>query len=183
MDTEAEAAHFLADLDWCLAQAPRDQRGALWKLAEPGRQLDANLIRLPPHVTVAPHSEHDVDVLLLAVAGSGTVHAGPGESEQSDAAPIVLTAHTLTWLPRGTRRSISAGPEGLAYLTVHRARTGMRIQLPVDPEGLARLEQREELEEGGEAACLLPRICPTCGAVAAGTNLPFCPSCNSAWAG
>jgi len=45
---------------------------------------------------------------------------------------------------------------------VHRARTGLRIQLPTDPAALARLEAREEAaaDEGGEAACLLPRLCP-----------------------
>ncbi|HEU5429847.1 MAG TPA: hypothetical protein VFU74_23400 [Actinocrinis sp.] len=162
----------LADLDWCLAQAADDERGALWRLTESGRQLDANLVRLPPGATVEAHTERDVDVLLLPIAGHGTLHADDGA--------IALATHTLTWLPRGSRRSITAGSGGLAYLTVHRARTGLRIQLPSDPEALARLEAREE-EEGGEAACLLPRLCPHCGAVAAGARPAVCPSCNQPW--
>lgn len=165
----------LADLDWCLAQAADDQRGALWRLAEPGRQLDANLVRLPPNATVEAHTEHDVDVLLLPIAGHGTL-----TSEEGD---VALATHTLTWLPRGARRSITAGPGGLAYLTVHRARTGLRIQLPTDPQALARLEAREEeaQDEGGEAACLLPRLCPHCGAVATGARPTRCPSCGEPW--
>ncbi|MBS2963364.1 hypothetical protein KGA66_09930 [Actinocrinis puniceicyclus] len=168
-----QGPRLLADLDWCLAQAADDQRGALWRLAEPGRQLDANLVRLPPGATVEPHTEPDVDVLLLPVAGHGTLRTEQGQ--------IALTAHALTWLPRGSRRSITAGPDGLAYLTVHRARTGLRIRLPTDPQALARLEQREEEQEGGEAACLLPRLCPHCGEVAAGAKPAVCPACGEPW--
>lgn len=69
--------------------------GALWRLAEPGRQLDANVVRLPPGHGVDTHREPDLDVLLLVLAGHGT---------------------------------LTAGPEGLTYLTVHRRRPGMRIQ-------------------------------------------------------
>ncbi len=174
-DSKAQTPSLLADLDWCLAQAADDQRGALWRLAEPGRQLDANLVRLAPDVTVEAHTEREVDVLLLPVAGNGTLHTDDG--------PIALATHTLTWLPRGARRSITAGSGGLAYLTVHRARPGLRIQLPSDPEALARLEAREEetVEEGGEAACLLPRVCPHCGAVSATVRPAVCPSCNTPW--
>jgi quercetin dioxygenase-like cupin family protein len=174
MDTTEEATtRLLADLDWCLAQASEQERGALWRLAEPERQLDANLIRLPPNAEVAAHTEPDVDVLLLAVDGHGTLH--------TDTGPVALATHALTWLPRGTTRSITAGPAGLAYLTVHRARTGLRIKLPTDPVRLARLEAREEEAEGGEAACMLPRLCPTCGALASDPTPPTCPECNAAW--
>ena len=173
--TEGPVPSLLADLDWCLAQAADEQRGALWRLAEPGRQLDANLVRLPPGATVEAHTERDVDVMLLPIAGNGTLLTDDG--------PIALATHALTWLPHGSRRSITAGTGGLAYLTVHRARTGLRIQLPTDPEALARLEAREEeaADEGGEAACLLPRLCPHCGAVATGAKPAVCPSCNQPW--
>lgn len=176
-DTRQRGPSLLADLDWCLAQAADEQRGALWRLAEPGRQLDANLVRLAPDATVEAHTERDVDVLLLPIAGHGTI------SGDGDEGPVALATHTLTWLPRGARRSITAGPGGLAYLTVHRARTGLRIQLPTDPEALARLEAREEAaaEEGGEAACLLPRLCPHCGAVTTEARPAVCASCGEPW--
>ncbi len=31
-----------------LVEAGAESTGALWRLAEPGRQLDANLVRVPP---------------------------------------------------------------------------------------------------------------------------------------
>lgn len=163
----------LADLDAHLAQAPADQGGAVWRLAEPSRQLDANLVRLPPNATVAPHTEGELDVLLVGVAGSGTLH--------TDAGAIALAEHAVAWLPRGCRRAVTAGPDGLAYLTTHRARTGMRILLPQDPEALRRLEEREEegSDEGGDAACWLARVCPACGALADGDPAAVCPACRA----
>lgn len=147
----------LADLDWVLAQSAPSASGALWRLEESDRQLDANLIRLPAGERVELHQERDVDVLLLPIAGGGTLHC---ESES-----VALTPHSLVWLPHGSRRALEAGSEGLAYFTVHRKRAGMNIRLPSDPEALRRLEAREEAaEEGGEAACMLPHVCPNCGA-------------------
>lgn len=94
--------------------------GALWRLAESGRQLDANVVRLPPGHQVDTHREPDLDVLLLVLAGHGTLTAPDG--------PHALPAGALTWLPHGSTRSLTAGTEGLTYLTVHRRRPGMRIQ-------------------------------------------------------
>ena len=172
MDT-GDHPRLLADLDACLAQAPAEQGGALWRLAEPARQLDANLVRLPPNATVAPHTEGELDVLLVGVAGGGTLH--------TDAGAVALAAHAAVWLPRGSRRAVTAGPDGLAYLTTHRARTGMRVVLPQDPDALRRLEQREEEdgEGGGDAACWLARVCPACGALADGDPAAVCPACHT----
>jgi quercetin dioxygenase-like cupin family protein len=94
--------------------------GAVWKLAESGRQLDANLVRLPPHERVEAHAEPDLDVLLLVVAGHGTLSA-PGRTEQ-------LGDGALFWLPHGSTRGLAAGEDGLSYLTVHRRRPGMQIR-------------------------------------------------------
>ena len=93
--------------------------GALWKLSEPGRQLDANLVHLPPHQRIETHTEPDLDVLLLVASGGGTL-SGPDGVRQ-------LTAGELFWLPHGSTRRITADPDGLSYLTVHRRRPGMRI--------------------------------------------------------
>ncbi|CAM5260504.1 hypothetical protein [Streptomyces griseomycini] len=94
--------------------------GALWRLAESGRQLDANVVRVPPGQRVDTHREPDLDVLLLVLAGDGTLTAPDGTHP--------LPAGALTWLPHGSTRALTAGPEGLTYLTVHRRRPGMRIQ-------------------------------------------------------
>lgn len=96
--------------------------GAVWKLAESDRQLDANLVHLPAGRSVDAHAESALDVMLVVVSGSGELESGEGEK-------LALAAGRVLWLPRGSRRSLSAGDEGLLYLTVHRRRPGMSIQL------------------------------------------------------
>jgi quercetin dioxygenase-like cupin family protein len=175
-EPSAPQPRLLADLDSLIdaagaAGAPDAQRsGALWRL-EGARQLDANLVRLPPNQRVELHREPDVDVLLLALAGHGTVHTDEG--------PLALVPHALLWLPRGSQRALEAGPDGLAYLTAHQKRAGLRIRMPSDPEALRRLEAREEEGEGGEPACLLPRLCPECGAPVDRSSGQACPTCGA----
>ncbi|MEW2513412.1 hypothetical protein [Streptomyces sp. NPDC046870] len=104
-----------------LADAPPAPAGVLWKLAESGRQLDANVVRLAPGGRITAHTETQLDVLVLVVAGDGTL--GNGSSEAGEA----LGEGALVWLPHGAARSITAGESGLTYLTVHGRRPGMRI--------------------------------------------------------
>jgi hypothetical protein len=61
-------------------------------------------------------------------------------------------------------------------------RDGFRIELPKDPEILRLLEEREEAEEGGEAACLLGRLCPRCDTPLETTDAGgrVCPKCGPA---
>ena len=94
--------------------------GALWKLAESGRQIDANVIHLPGGQRVDAHAEPDLDVLLLVLAGDGVLGAG----DQT----LDLTSGTILWLPHGSSRSLAAGDNGMSYLTVHRRRPGMQIR-------------------------------------------------------
>ncbi|GGV40939.1 hypothetical protein GCM10010293_46540 [Streptomyces griseoflavus] len=109
----------LCDTAELAAGAGDASAGALWRLAESGRQLDANVVHLPAEHRVDTHREPELDVLLLVLDGSGTLTAPDG--------PHALAGGTLTWLPHGSTRSIAAGPDGLTYLTVHRRRPGMRI--------------------------------------------------------
>jgi quercetin dioxygenase-like cupin family protein len=111
-----------------LTTSPPATAGAAWRLAEPGRQLDANVVRLPPGQCVGAHAEPDLDVLLLVVAGDGDL-ATAGETTP-------LTPGTLLWLPRGSARSLSAGQDGMSYLTAHRRRPGMQIH-PAPRRGAA----------------------------------------------
>jgi quercetin dioxygenase-like cupin family protein len=154
MTPSAELPHVLGDIG-ALAMSPSGTPGAMWKLAEPGRQLDANVVHLPPGQHVGTHAEPDLDVLVLVVAGDGDL-AAAGKTTH-------LMSGTLLWLPRGSVRSLSAGQDGLSYLTVHRRRPGMRI-LPAPPwpaslEGLRQVEcaaTRREIPSGhaeaGESA-------------------------------
>jgi quercetin dioxygenase-like cupin family protein len=93
--------------------------GARWTLSEPGRQLDPNLIHLPAGQRVDTHTEPDLDVVLVVVAGAGAVGTPDG--------PRPLAEGNLVWLPHGSTRSITAGKDGLSYLTVHRRRPGRQI--------------------------------------------------------
>lgn len=101
--------------------APDLPAGVAWKLAESGRQLDANVVRLDPGARIATHAEPDLDVLLLVVSGAGELHAGDADASQP------LAEGALVWLPHGSTRALTAGDAGLGYLTVHRRRPGMRI--------------------------------------------------------
>jgi quercetin dioxygenase-like cupin family protein len=94
--------------------------GAVWRLSEPGRQIDANVVRIPPGQRVETHVEPDLDVLVLVVAGDGALVTPEG--------PHPLGEGGLAWLPHGSARGLEAGERGMSYLTVHRRRAGMRIQ-------------------------------------------------------
>ncbi|MFE0258228.1 cupin domain-containing protein [Streptomyces sp. NPDC059010] len=96
----------------------------LWKLTEAGRQLDANIVRLAPHHSIAAHREPELDVLVLVVSGSGVIGSGAigGDADEQ------VSEGLLLWLPHGSTRSITAGADGLTCLTVHRRRPGMRIR-------------------------------------------------------
>ncbi|MEU6546205.1 hypothetical protein [Streptomyces sp. NPDC046859] len=114
---EEPLARLLCDVT-TLTDAPASA-GVLWRLAEPGRQMDANVVHLPPGRRVDTHVEPDLDVLLLVVGGEGTV-TGPGGDQH-------LATGALLWLPRGCRRALAAGEPGLSYVTVHRRRPGMTV--------------------------------------------------------
>jgi quercetin dioxygenase-like cupin family protein len=92
--------------------------GVIWAL-EYNADLNANLVHFDAGGGVGEHVSDEVDVLFVGVAGSGTVRV---EGEEH-----VLSAGTLVFAPRGTRRSTSASSDGFAYLTVHRRRGPLRI--------------------------------------------------------
>lgn len=159
----------LLDLDECLAGVSPDQGGALWRLAEPVRQLDANVVRLPAGNALAEHVEPDLDVLVLVLAGSGWLGGGEGRRP--------LAAGSVVWLPRGAARGFRAGPEGLVHLTVHPRRPGMTIKSPSGPP----VERPTPVvAEGGEAPCLLDLVCPACDHVRAERSARFCSRCGNA---
>ncbi|MFJ8882831.1 hypothetical protein ACIRJR_05400 [Streptomyces sp. NPDC102402] len=158
----------LAVLDEILASAAPDERGALWHLAEQGRELDANLVRLPPGAGVSEHQEDVLDVLLVVIEGGGVLRAGGGDV-------LDLAPTTVTWLPRTSRRALEAGPGGLVYLTVHRRRPGLMIKPPVRTPAY---EGGTPAYEGGEAPCMLDLVCPECGRLSADRAPAFCSACG-----
>ncbi|WP_338676889.1 AraC family ligand binding domain-containing protein [Streptomyces sp. SCSIO 30461] len=149
----------LARLAQLSRDASQDQGGALWRLAADGRQLDANVVRLPPGAHVAEHVEPALDVLLYITSGSGRLLIGGTRQD--------IAEGSVVWLPRGSRRALYAGPEGLVQLSVHRRRPGLAIQAsPADTS------------EGGEHACLLDRVCPECGRLAPESDARYCGRCG-----
>ncbi|HEY5357533.1 MAG TPA: DUF2249 domain-containing protein [Streptosporangiaceae bacterium] len=94
-----------------------DAAGAVWKLQMRERDLDSNIIRLQPAAGIGAHAGPDLDVLLLVLDGSGQLTTELG----------ILQLHSgaLVWLPRRARRQFTAGPDGLAYLTVHQRRQAL----------------------------------------------------------
>ncbi|MEU5371725.1 hypothetical protein ABZ362_22575 [Streptomyces sp. NPDC005951] len=153
------APRVLARIAELLADAAPEERGALWQLAEPGRELDANLVRLPPGAEVGEHQEDVLDVLLVVLAGAGSVRAGDGQV-------LDLAVGVALWLPRTSRRALAAGPDGLTYLTVHRRRPGLAIKPP------------SGAYEGGEGPCMLDRVCPECGRLSQDPAPVFCSRCG-----
>jgi hypothetical protein len=93
--------------------------GALWRLTFEQRHLDANVIHLSAGKDIDAHTGPDLDVLMLVVGGAGKVTGAAGA--------VPVSAGALVWLPRRSRRSIAAGPDGLSYLTVHPRRSGLSI--------------------------------------------------------
>jgi uncharacterized protein (DUF2249 family) len=97
----------LCDTAAVVADAEPDAAGALWKLPMRTRDLDSNLIQLPPFGTVEAHVGPDLDVLVHVVRGTGLL--------TTELDVLELHAGTLLWLPRRSQRAFSAGAEGLQY--------------------------------------------------------------------
>jgi quercetin dioxygenase-like cupin family protein len=93
--------------------------GAHWRLDAADRQLDANVIHLPPGDHIDAHAGPEVDVLLMVLRGGGELH--------TDTEVVPLTRGGLVWLPKGTKRAFAAGEAGLSYLTVHARRASLTI--------------------------------------------------------
>ena len=106
-----------------VARLPVSSPGAgpavLWSASN---QLQVNVVTMPPHSHIEAHNEAVLDVTLTVLRGSLTLRHGPAKDA---AVAVVVTAPAVAVLPAGTRRSHTAGPDGVTYLTAHRARTGL----------------------------------------------------------
>ncbi len=90
-------------------------RGPAWTLTD--RDLNANLIVLDAGQGIEAHVNHSVDVLIVGVAGSGSITI--------DGTVYPLGAGRTVLVPKGSERRILAESDRFAYLTVHRARGGL----------------------------------------------------------
>ena len=92
--------------------------GPLWGTAS--EDLNATVLSWPAGEEVAEHVNRERDVLIVVIAGSGQAMVG-------DRACPLHPEHVLL-VPKGARRSIRAGEEGLRYLSIHRRRGPLQIQ-------------------------------------------------------
>ncbi|MFV0372753.1 DUF2249 domain-containing protein [Microbacterium sp.] len=108
--------------DTAALAALADAAGSIWQLDPAHRDLDSNVIALPPGGEIRRHDGPDLDVLILILAGDGVL-----ETERE---PIVLTPGELIWLPRTATRRFRAGADGIRYLTVHQRKPTLNISAP-----------------------------------------------------
>lgn len=94
-----------------------DVTGAVWKLQMRERDLDSNIIALPPGGTIDTHTGPELDVLIHVLAGGGQLTTESGALD--------LHPGDVVWLPRRSQRRFDAGSEGLRHLTVHQRRQSL----------------------------------------------------------
>jgi quercetin dioxygenase-like cupin family protein len=101
-------------VDLASLAAGGNDRGALWRLN--GDDLQANLVRLDQGDRIESHRNDEVDVLVVVVRGRGELTL---DGQVHQLAPMVMVH-----LPKRTVRSIQAVDGPLAYLSIHRRRSG-----------------------------------------------------------
>jgi uncharacterized protein (DUF2249 family)/quercetin dioxygenase-like cupin family protein len=123
--TSTPLPRILASTTALAAQTGEPQvSGAVWKLNVRDRDLDSNIIAIPPDGVINAHAGPDLDVLIHVLGGSGMLITERGTLD--------LNPGDLAWLPRRSMRQLSAGPGGLRYLTVHLRRQALVLD-PVRP--------------------------------------------------
>ena len=98
-----------------------DGSGAVWSLPH-GGGLDANVVRLDPRAEIGEHDNDQVDVLVVVWSGSGELVV--------DGLRVALGPGTIAHVPRGSRRHIVAGTDGLLYLSTHPRRDPITVLRP-----------------------------------------------------
>jgi uncharacterized protein (DUF2249 family)/quercetin dioxygenase-like cupin family protein len=103
-----------------LAGPGTEERAVAWKLRMRERDLDSNVIALAPGAVIGAHDGPDLDVLIHVLSGSGRLATELGTT-------LEVRPGSLVWLPRRSRREVTAGPDGLTYLTVHQRRQALTL--------------------------------------------------------
>jgi uncharacterized cupin superfamily protein len=93
--------------------------GPVWGMAS--ADLNATLLAWPAGHAVAEHVNAELDVLVVVLEGDVVAVV--------DAEEHPLTAGTALLIERGATRELRAGPGGVRYLSVHRRRGPLQIEL------------------------------------------------------
>jgi quercetin dioxygenase-like cupin family protein len=91
---------------------PTRGRGPQWGMQSP--DLNATLLAWPAGSGFAEHRNDERDVLVIVLEGSAVIELGGVAHDVGE--------HELLLLPRGSLRSLTAGPLGVRYLSVHTRR-------------------------------------------------------------
>ena len=92
-------------------------RGPLWGTASD--DLNATLLAWPPGEATPEHVNESRDVLVVVLAGDGVI--------EIDGEPLAVRAGTCALVEKGRRRRLTAGADGIRYLTVHLRRGGLEL--------------------------------------------------------
>jgi quercetin dioxygenase-like cupin family protein len=95
-----------------------DGRGPLHGAATD--DLNVTLLAWPAGEGTPEHVNAERDVLVVVVAGGGTVTIDGADHE--------LRAPAATVIAKGASRRIAAGADGIRYLSAHLRREGLQIQ-------------------------------------------------------
>jgi len=90
--------------------------GAAW--THESEDLHVNLLVFASGEGVAEHVNHEVDVLVVSIAGTGAVTV--------DGTRHILSTGQALVIPKSARRSTKGMSAPFAYLTCHRRRAGLR---------------------------------------------------------
>jgi quercetin dioxygenase-like cupin family protein/hemerythrin superfamily protein len=101
-----------------------EDEGPLWGTASD--DLNVTLLAWHPGSATPEHVNDERDVLVVCLAGSGTV-------QLCDTLHALAEGQMLI-IEKGCPRRIEAGPRGLRYLSIHLRRPGMQIASRAAPE-------------------------------------------------
>jgi len=97
--------------------------GPIW--GTESEELNATILEWRAGEGPPEHVNGERDVALIVLAGGGELLL--------DDAKQPLAAGEVTVIPKGTRRRVVAGADGIRYATVHRRRAGLQIQAKLRP--------------------------------------------------
>jgi mannose-6-phosphate isomerase-like protein (cupin superfamily) len=97
-----------------------DGEGPLWGTAT--GDLNVTILGWYPGSVISEHVNDERDVLIVCLAGSGTIQLGDASHAFAEGQMLIIE--------RGCPRRIEAGPRGLRYLSVHLRRSGLQIASP-----------------------------------------------------
>lgn len=89
--------------------------GAVW--SQTSDDLNINVVVIGADSPIQRHQNRDVDVVVIAVDGTGVVLVDEEEFR--------LQPQQVAVIPKGAWRSIASDGASFAYLTIHRRRAGL----------------------------------------------------------